>query len=224
MRVLDKDAPALGTPSKEITVAELPENPATTPQPQAAPPAAPPYQPMVAPASAPANSGGSSTLKIVLIILGVIVVLVMLAAGVVGYGVWRAYRSIHVNSSTGAMTINTPNGTITTNPSETFTAAELGTDIYPGAQATRGSMRMTLPTGPMVAANFLTSDSKDQVVAFYKSKLGSQATSMDFGGNAIVTLKKSNQEQVTVTISQQANQFEGKTQIHIMHVVDNQSK
>jgi hypothetical protein len=47
---------------------------------------------------------------------------------------------------------------------------------------------------------------------------------MDMGPSAIVTLKKSAHEQVTVTIAQESGQSEGKTQIHIMHTTDNQAK
>jgi hypothetical protein len=85
-------------------------------------------------------------------------------------------------------------------------------------------MRMSMPSGSVVSASYLTSDSKEQVVNFYKSKLGDQATSMDMGASAILSLKKSAHEQVTVTIAQESGQSEGKTQIHIMHTTDNQAK
>lgn len=205
------------------------ENPAGegSPESQASPQATsqqPPvviYNPVPTP---PAPPPTSNALKIILIVVAVFVVLAILVVGAIGYIGWRVSRSIHVNPTTGETTITTPGGTMSANTSEKFTASDLGTDIYPGAQPAKGGMRMTLPTGLVVAANFLTSDPQDQVVAFYKSKLGSQATSMEFGGNAIVTLKKGNQEQVTVTIAQQANQFDGKTQIHIMHTTNNQAK
>jgi hypothetical protein len=166
----------------------------------------------------------SNTLKIILIVVAVFVVLAILAVGAIGFFAWRISRAVHVNQTTGETTITTPGGTFSANTTEKFTAADLGIDVYPGAQPAKGGMRMTLPTGPVIAANYLTSDSKDQVVAFYKSKLGGQATSMEFGSNAIMTLKKSNQEQVTVTIAQQAGQFDGKTQIHIMHTTNSQAK
>jgi hypothetical protein len=69
----------------------------------------------------------------------------------------------------------------------------------------------------VVTATFLTSDAKEKVVDFYKDKLGSEASTMDFGANAILSLKKNEHETVQVTISQEANQFDGKTQIHISH-------
>lgn len=169
----------------------------------------------------PARSGGTSAVKIVLIIVAVFVGLAIMAAGVVGYGVWRVSRAIHKNIANGSMTINTPGGPITAGSAQNFTADELGTDVYPGATPTKsGSMKMHLPTGAMISASYLTTDSKDKVVAFYKDKLGSGATSMDFGENAIMSLKKTDHDHVTVTISQQANQEHGETQIHIQHVTD----
>jgi hypothetical protein len=62
------------------------------------------------------------------------------------------------------------------------------------------------------------------VVDFYKGKLSSNSSSMDFGGSAILTMKKSDQDQVSVTITQQANQNDGKTQIHIQHTTVSQAK
>jgi len=223
-------------------VAELPENPGSQgpPAPQTGAPAPPPFQPVAPyqpvaqqyqpaaappqPAAAPAKPGGSSVLKIVLIVVGVFVVLVMLVVGVVGYGIWRVSRAVHVNSSTGAMTVNTPGGTFSANSAEKFTADELGTDIYPGAQPSKGGMRMKLPTGSMVAANYVTPDSKEQVIAFYQSKLGSEASTMETGDGAIVSVNKSKQDSVVLTITQKPDQFDGKTQIHIMHTTSTKAE
>jgi hypothetical protein len=177
------------------------------------------------PAAAPVKSGGGGILKIVLIVIGVIVVLVMLVVGVIGYGIWRVAHAVRVNSSTGETTINTPGGAISASSNIKFTSSELGTDVYPGAEPNKsGNLRMSLPTGSVVSASYLTSDSKDKVVAFYKEKLGSQATAMDFGANAILSLKKGEHEVLTITISQEASQSDGKTQIHISHTTDTQSK
>jgi hypothetical protein len=224
-----------------MIVTELPENPgneasagqhdgvSSTPafQPVATS-AEPSFQPVATPHQAtgsPVQAAAvppakSNTLKIVLIIVGIFAFLVLLVVGVVGYGVWRVSRAIHMDKN-GGMTVSTKNGTISSSPADKFTADELGTDVYPGAQVAKGGMRMTLPTGPVVAANFLTTDSKDKVVAFYKDKLGSGTTTMDIGTGAILQHTKSKQDAVTVTIMQTANQYDGKTQIHIMHTTDN---
>lgn len=219
-------------------MAEVPENPGSpgSPEPPPFQPVAAQYQPVPAtnpgaapgPVSpfpaAPAKTGGTSALKIILWVVGVIVVLVILVVGVVGFIGWRIVHGIHVNKDSTSITVP-GGGTFTTNSTEKYTPEELGTDIYPGAvQGKVGNMRMSMPSGSVVSASYLTSDSKEQVINFYKSKFGDQATSMDMGASAIVTLKKSAHEQITVTIAQESGQSEGKTQIHIMHTRDNQAK
>lgn len=182
-----------------------------------------PFQPVAAPSqpiAQPATSGGSSAVKIVLIIVAVFIGLGILGAGIFGYTVWRISRTIHVNGPNGQVTLHTPGGTVTANSTETFTASDLGTDIYPGAKSAKGGMRMTLPTGSMVAGNFLTSDSKDQVVAFYKSRFGSEASVMETSDGAILTLNKSKQDTIMLTITQKPDQYDGKTHIYIMHTIN----
>ena len=82
---------------------------------------------------------------------------------------------------------------------------------------------MSLPTGSMVTAIYVTSDSKDQVVAFYKSKLGDGATVMDSADGAIVTLNRGQQESVMVTVTANSSQYSGKTQIAIVHTTSTKS-
>jgi ribosomal protein L40E len=181
--------------------------------------AVPVAQPVVV---APAKQG-SSALKIILIIIAVFVGLGLIGAGAFGYFVWRVAHAVHMASSSGQLTIPTPGGTITANSSQTFTSADLGTDIYPGATQGKGGLRMSLPTGSMVTAIYVTSDSKDQVVAFYKSKLGDGATVMDSADGDIVTLNRGQQESVMVTVTANSSQYSGKTQIAIVHTTSTKS-
>lgn len=215
-------------------MAEAPEIPGGqgSPQPPPFQPVATQSQPVATPGAAappplqaPAKSGGSSALKIVLIVVGVIVVLVMLVVGVIGYIGWRVVHSVHVNSTNGTVSVNTPGGKFTADSGEKFTASELGTDIYPGAEpAKEGNLRMSVASSSVISAKYLTTDPKSKVVDFYKQKLGSDASVLDMGATAILTLKKSPQEQISVTIAQDANQNGGKTQIGIMHTTDTQAK
>jgi hypothetical protein len=170
------------------------------------------------------KTGGGNTLKIILIILAVLVVLVMMVVGVVGYGIWRVSKAVHVDHRTGETTINTPGGAITSGGSQKFTADDLGTDIYPGAQPGHGGARLNLPTGPMVAANYVTPDAKDKVIAFYKQKFGSEATEMDTDDGALLTVNKSKQDTVLMTITQKPSQNGGKTQIHIVHTINHSAQ
>lgn len=216
--------------------------PVVAPPQQAAPPpaaytpvAAPPQQtvapaqpaaytpPPVAPAPqfAPPSKSGSSALKIILIIVLVLVGLGILGAGAFGIFIWRVAHAIHVSGTgaNGQVTMNTPGGTIIANPTETFTASDLGTDIYPGATAGKGSMRMSLPTGSWITAVYVTSDSKDQVVSYYKSKFGSDASVYDSANSAVLTLQKGKQESVMVTVTANEAQDNGKTRITILHTI-----
>ncbi|MGP8173466.1 MAG: zinc-ribbon domain-containing protein [Terracidiphilus sp.] len=178
---------------------------------------------VVAPAqpAAPSASSGSSAVKIVLIIVAIFVGLGILGAGLFGFAVWRVSRAIHVSGPGGQVTMSTPGGTFTANESKTYSASELGVDIYPGALSGKGSMRMSLPNGSWVTAVYLTSDSKDQVIAFYKSRLGSQASVFESADSAVLSVNKGQKESVMVTVTAKPSENNGKTQIAIVHTVNN---
>jgi hypothetical protein len=217
-------------------VAEVPENPGSVGSPQPPSGSVPPFQPVVPPyqsVNAPGQTfptltpppppvqKSNTALKVILIVVGIFVFLVLLVVGVVGYIGYRAVHAIH-KAANGAITMNTPGGTVSMNDNETFTASDLGVAIYPGAAPGKGSMRMTLPTGPVVAANYVTGDSVAQVVAFYKEKLGGGATSMEFGSTAMLTKTTGDHDSITITVSAKSSGDDaGKTQIHIQHTVKN---
>ncbi len=151
-----------------------------------------------------------------MIILGILAFLVLLVVCLLAYACHKVKQSFHVDSKTGQTTMSIPGMTMNADTGMKFTSSDLGTDIYPGAEPSKsGNMRMTIAGNSVVSATYLTSDPKEKVVDFYKDKLGSGATSMDFGPSALLSLKKSENDAVTVTISQEANQSDGKTQIHI---------
>lgn len=186
------------------------------------------------PAIAPAKSG--SCLKIGLIVVAVLVVLGLLAVAGIGYVAWRVKKAVNVETgANGQMTLNTPNGKVNItgnggqmtmqtpdgkvdlNSTQTYTAADLGTDIYPGAQSVKGGMKMESPTSSMVTGIFVTSDSKDQVVTFYKNKFGGSASTFDTSEGAVLTLPMGDKESVMVTITGKPSENEGKTKIVIVH-------
>jgi len=172
----------------------------------------------VAPPPAPVSSGGGgSAVKIILIVLAIIIGLGVLGAGAVGFMVWRVAHSFHTHARNGDFSIDTPVGPIGSSRVKNFTPEELGADIYPGAQATQGGMRMNLPNGSIVTGVYETSDSKDQVLAFYKGKFGSDASVFDGANSAMITLKKGERESVMVTI---ASEHDGKTKVSIVHTTN----
>jgi zinc-ribbon domain len=163
----------------------------------------------------PAQSNGA--LKIILIVVGVFVVIGVLAAAVVGFGVWRVSRAIVHKNSNGDVSISTPAGTITSGSTSSIDESELGIAIYPGATRGEGSMNMHTPAGSLVSAVFLTSDSPAQVVAFYKAKLGSDVTDvspMQSGKSTMITSAGDSKNKVMITVTSVDN---GKTRINILH-------
>jgi len=185
---------------------------------QAPPPGS--FQPVPQPVGAPPvgtppAKSGSSALKIILIILAVFVGLGIVVAGIVGYGIYRVAHSIHKDAN-GNITVTTPKGTISANSSETFTESDLGIAIYPGATQGKGGLRMTIAGKTMVTANFLTPDSPDKVIAFYKDKAGPNAQVMSTGAGGMITTQNGSNS-VTVTVSQSASENNGETQITIVN-------
>jgi len=180
-----------------------------------APPPPPPAAYPGAVAQPPAKSGG--VLKIVLIVVAIFVGLGILGAAAVGFTVWRVAHAIHTSGKNGEVSIDTPGGTYTANSSQHYSSSDLGTDIYPGAQTGKGGARLTLPTGTMITAVYTTTDSKEQVVNYYKSKLGSDASVYDSANSAMISLQKGQKESIMVTVSQNETSDEGKTKIAIVH-------
>jgi hypothetical protein len=173
-------------------------------------------------AAAPVKQG-SNVVKIILIVVLICVGLGILGAGAFSFMVWRIAHAIHVSSTNagGDVTMHMGGGSISANTSETFTSGDLGTDIYPGAQAGKGSMRMSTPGGSMVSAVYITGDSKAQVLAFYKSKFGSDASVFDAPTGTVLTVSKNQQESVVLTITPASGEYQGKTQITIVHTTSN---
>lgn len=174
------------------------------------------------PVGTPATSG-TNAVKVVLIIVAALVGLGILGAGVVRFFAWRAAHAVHVSSSGSHMTLSKPDGSISINTNETYTASDLGTDIYPGVTVGKGVMRMTLPTGAMVSATCITTDTKDQVLAFYREKFGNDVSVPETADGAVITTNKSPRKSVVITITKQASEYGGKTQIHTVHTMPTKS-
>ena len=131
--------------------------------------AAAPARAQVAQPAAPAKSGGA--LKIILIVMGVLLLLFVLGiASVVGFGIYVAKQAkIHQTEGGGAK-IETPFGNIEADdPAKT--AEKMGIDVYPGAEPVKnGAGSISVGDFSAGAATFETSDSVEQVAAFYKGQ------------------------------------------------------
>ena len=154
-----------------------------------------PYPPVIY----PPQKKGPSALKIVLIVVGIFVGLALIGVGLLSYGVYKVAKSSN-------MTVNT----------QPVSASDMGVALYPGAEQ-KANVRMTIAGENMLTATFLSSDSKDQVVAFYKSSLGPSAQAQTIFNETQFMLDKGAGESVTVKISSATGLQGGKTQIVIVH-------
>jgi hypothetical protein len=161
----------------------------------------------------PTSTSGNTVLKIVLIVVGVFVLLGIIVAGIIGVGVYKVSKAVHKDNN-GNVSISTPNGTITTGKSVSVSAADLGTDPYPGAVSSDGSMNMKTPTGSMVTAVYISSDSSDKIVAFYKEKFGDQASLVQSSNGTVFSTGNDEKNKVMVTITPEGS----SSKIVIMHI------
>jgi hypothetical protein len=171
----------------------------------------------VALAPAPAVTAPSSgTLKVVLIIVGAIVCLGMLTAFAVMFGLWRISKSVHVDRA-GGMTITTPAGKFSSGRASAahLSESEVGAPIYPGAVAEEGGFKLGGDSGTMATYVFKTSDSVQQVLAFYRDKFGPKTSVVETPQGGIVTAAKNDNEGVMVTVGRDEN--DDKTSITITH-------
>jgi hypothetical protein len=182
-------------------------------------PAPPPIQSNYS-APPPASSGGGA-LKIILIVIAVLVGLGVLAAGVVGYGIYRVKQAVQVDSK-GNATISGLGGSISAGKDVNISAADLGVPIYPGATRGEGGMKMSLPTGSMNTVIFVTGDSVSDVVAFYKGKLGENEVDTETSNGSVLSSGKDDtgtggmKNATMITVAPGSGDSSGKTQITIL--------
>ena len=164
-----------------------------------APALAPPTPAVVAATSTPTpptatQKGGSSALKIVLIVVAVIVGIGILGLATLGIIAYKVARGTHVQQQGDQVKVETPFGTVQTSKDPDQAAKDLGVDIYPGAEAQKTGAA-SADFGPVhtAAANFATSDSVDKVCGFYKSKFPA------------ATVKTSDENHCTIVSSDQKN-------------------
>jgi hypothetical protein len=194
----------------ELPDSQIPHD--NLPQPDTPPPA--PQQPVGAP---PPKS--RSALKAVLIFFAVLIGLGAIGGGILSYVFSHIAQSVNTGSSdqAAAAAKNTPAPTMTADSSDKFTESDLGIAIYPGAEPGEGGMRMDMGGKTLVSAIFLTQDSKEQVIAFYKDKVGPVAQMMMTTKGTEFILNNNTGDSVTVTIQQTPGTNDGKTQIAIVH-------
>ena len=148
------------------------------------------------------REGSTGTLKIILVIVGVIVLLV----GFVGY---RMAKSAKVSQNGDNMKVETPFGSMETSNDAQSVADELGIEIYPGAQVQKaGTASVTLGSLHSVTAIFETNDSVDKVCDFYRSKFpGANGASSDQNQCTIISGGSGKQTSISVQPSGDGSRF-----------------
>ncbi len=146
------------------------------------------------------SKGGSGALKIILIIVAVIVVLGILGIGAVSFIGYRIAKSAHVRQDGDNVKVETPFGSMESSKDPSKAAADLGIDIYPGAEVQKnGASSATFGSIHTVTAMFTSSDSMDKVCSFYKEKFpNAMASTAD--ENHCTLVSNENKNMVTINV------------------------
>ena len=137
---------------------------------------------------------GSSALKIVLIVVGVIVLIGILGVASIGFFAWRVARHTHVRQEGDNVKVETPFGTVESTKDPQEAARNLGVDLYPGAKVLKdGTASASFGGVHSVTVSLESDDSIDKVTSFYKSKFpNAMVTSSDSNQSTIVANDRNN--------------------------------
>jgi hypothetical protein len=200
----------------------------------AAPPSAPTASQPVATGPAPTGPAGpaaaatgpakkmSPVVKIILAVVAFFIFLTVAGIGACVYVTYRARRAVdQIKKGETSIQIPTSEGDIRIGGHPTEEGGMIaGIPVYPGATALEGGTQFSFGDKLQVGGQeYETSDSVDQVVDFYKEKLGSQMTVVERGGNYVMSLQRGKgRESGIVTINVSADEDSGKTKISISHM------
>jgi hypothetical protein len=159
-----------------------------------------PGVPSTAPPIAPAPTGGSSALKVILIVVAIIVGIGILGVATVGIIGYRIAKNSRVSQNGDHVKVETPFGSVETSKDPYQAAKDLGIDLYPGAEVRRnGASSASFGGIRTVTAMFETHDAPDKVCSFYKSRFpGAMVTTSDQNHCTIVSDNQKNM--VTINI------------------------
>jgi len=204
-------------------------------QPLAAPPLAAPSTPAepasVAPAPLPAAApaapakASSPILKIILIVVLLIVFILVASIGACVYLGYRAKKAvdeaIKLDEKGKSVEIQTPGGALklgeqSTKPGDTIA----GVPVYPGSSAVEGGAQFSFGDKFQIGGQeFVTDDSVDQVVAFYKENLGTELMMAEGDGHYRMSVNRGDKEHpLVVTVDVSKDEDTGKTRIIISHL------
>jgi len=199
-----------------------PSGPAEAPGgPASAPPPVAPAAGAVAAGAPPAAKAGSPVLKIVLVVVGIFVLIGVAGLVTCGYFVYKAKQKFGgmvepartTSSERGTPEVHLEKGGA---GSEAEAAATVDVPPYPDSTATEGGGQFSFGGKAGISSQeYETSDSVEQVLAFYKEKFGSKIHIQESEGKAIFTLATKGALN-TVTITRDADAE--KTKITIARI------
>jgi hypothetical protein len=176
------------------------------------------------PATAPAKKT-SPVVKIVLVVVAFFVFITVAGIGACVYIGYRAKRAVEqtvkMDESGKSIKIQTPEGEIRLGEHPTKEGDTVGgVPIYTGATALEGGAQFSFGDKLRIGGQeYETSDSVDQVVDFYKEKLGPQMTVVERDGHYRMSVQRGEGRQASiVTIDVFADEGSGKTKITISHL------
>jgi hypothetical protein len=196
-----------------------PPAPATaTPTSAAPPPTAGEAAPGPAAVGAPGAQKGSPILKIIVAVLAFFFLLTvagMATCVYVGYKAKQRVSQLAQAARSASITVGTPETRLEKGGGAAGAATAVTEEVppYPGATVAPGGGSMTFGgAGGISTQLYVTDDTVDKVLAFYKEKLGSGAQIHESNGKAIIQVAAKN-GLTTVTISR--DEKAGKTRITI---------
>jgi hypothetical protein len=155
------------------------------------------------PPAPPPSTGGTSALKIILIVIAIIIGLGILSVGAFSFFVYRVAKNAHVTQEGDHVKVDTPFGSMETSKDAEQTVKDLGIDVYPGAQPLKnGTASVSFGNMHTVTASFESSDSVDKICDFYKSKFPS--STMTTSDQTHCTIMSGDQQNM-LTITAQAS-------------------
>lgn len=151
----------------------------------------------------PPSTGGSSGLKVVLIVIGSIILFGVLCVAVLTVIGLRIARHSRLTQKGDDVKVETPFFNMETSKDPDEAAKNLGVDLYPGAQVQKdGASSATFGGIHTVTASFESSDAPDKVCEFYRGKFpGANVSTSDRNRCTIVTNAPPNM----VTINVESN-------------------
>lgn len=162
----------------------------------------------------PQPTGGSSALKVVLIVVAVIIAIGIIGIAGVGFVGYRIAKNAHVQQKGDNVKVETPLGTFSANDPDQA-VKDLGVDVYPGAQVQKeGTASASFGSIHTVSANFETSDALEKVCEFYRSKYPAASVNTSDQDHCNIVAKDKNK---AITINVEASGGTTRIQIATMN-------